>query len=598
MGSFKIPGAALVSISTDGVESPEVFLRSDVLDLPEGNGPDSNIAVFAVSVGQKGYPPPSPVTRINNISTLEYLSARTLDHPYHDHDAAYNFLFSEVAQIIQFGSAGDGAFPNPTFYPGRETVIELANGTTLVIPTVAELRADFDGVHDGSSAYNAFCLRDVPNWTEEPLPSTDSSSPVPEIVIPFYPPPIIQDPSMRVAGFFLNNDTAVLTILNFASPATDQVSSLTTFQSTIDSFLKQCQEAGRTRLIIDLFANGGGVVELGLNTFAQLFPGAEPMSHGNMRASQVLYDLGREVSIRGTKAGIDSEIGQDAYDVRSTLKVDGSEWAGGWDELFGDPGFRFDSVESTDSATSRSKRMSRINEMAFTNIFQSNISVSAPPGFQFSTPSPLSPGTRAYAGARPVFEAANILILTDGYCASTCAIFFELLRREGARSVVVGGRPRAAESLHGPTTSEDIPAGRERMQALGTTKGRAFWSFKDLLIHASPAADTAQEVNRDIEGEKKSQMLTDLPLRRTLFPESAGVNGVNHLRLPRHDEIGIDDGHKEEGIVPLQFIRDEADFHLFFTREMLVDKSVLWDRVVESTLQRISGSHFVKGMGG
>lgn len=40
------------------------------------------------------------------------------------------------------------------------------------------------------------------------------------------------------------------------------------------------------------------------------------------------------------------------------------------------------------------------------------------------------------------FAAENILLLYDGYCASTCTIFSEFLRVQGGvRSVTFGGRP-------------------------------------------------------------------------------------------------------------------------------------------------------------
>jgi hypothetical protein len=53
------------------------------------------------------------------------------------------------------------------------------------------------------------------------------------------------------------------------------------------------------------------------------------------------------------------------------------------------------------------------------------------------------------------FEAENIVILYDGYCASTCTIFSELMRQLGdVKAVAIGGRPNT-----------------NPIQAVGGTKG-------------------------------------------------------------------------------------------------------------------------------
>jgi hypothetical protein len=40
------------------------------------------------------------------------------------------------------------------------------------------------------------------------------------------------------------------------------------------------------------------------------------------------------------------------------------------------------------------------------------------------------------------FPAEDIIIIYDGYCASTCTIFSELMRQQaGVRTIALGGRP-------------------------------------------------------------------------------------------------------------------------------------------------------------
>lgn len=40
------------------------------------------------------------------------------------------------------------------------------------------------------------------------------------------------------------------------------------------------------------------------------------------------------------------------------------------------------------------------------------------------------------------FKAEDIVIVYDGYCASTCTIFSELMRQQGGvKTIALGGRP-------------------------------------------------------------------------------------------------------------------------------------------------------------
>lgn len=77
------------------------------------------------------------------------------------------------------------------------------------------------------------------------------------------------------SGYFLNGtgyeNVAVLAISGFAPQGNvGAVEYLTNFQSTVGSFLAQSKAAGKTRLVIDLQANGGGFVVAGYELFAQV----------------------------------------------------------------------------------------------------------------------------------------------------------------------------------------------------------------------------------------------------------------------------------------------------------------------------------------
>jgi hypothetical protein len=57
----------------------------------------------------------------------------------------------------------------------------------------------------------------------------------------------------------------------------------------------------------------------------------------------------------------------------------------------------------------------------------------------------------------PSWDPANIVLLTDGICGSTCSLFVEMMREQGVRSVAVGGSPspgpmQAASGSRGATS--------------------------------------------------------------------------------------------------------------------------------------------------
>ncbi|MCJ1398396.1 hypothetical protein MMC11_001594 [Xylographa trunciseda] len=69
-------------------------------------------------------------------------------------------------------------------------------------------------------------------------------------------------------------------------------------------------------------------------------------------------------------------------------------------------------------------------------------------------------GTRSTTAPAP-FAAEDITILTDGYCASSCAVFSEMMKTDGGVKFVVSG----GEPSYGP------------MQAVSGTQGSSVLSF-------------------------------------------------------------------------------------------------------------------------
>lgn len=155
-------------------------------------------------------------------------------------------------------------------------------------------------------------------------------------------------------------------------------------------------------------------------------------------------------------------------------------------------------------------------------------------------------GYGAHANAQP-FDASNIVIVYDGYCASTCTIFSELMRRlAGVQTIAMGGRP-----------NDDI------IQAVGGTKGTNNypWNYIQSIVEAVYNYSTpAQQTTYD--GTVLATYNSNLPLARAVG--SPNVNARDGIR--KNDTTST----------PLQFRYEAADCRLYFTPEMTVDVTAIW----------------------
>ena len=151
-------------------------------------------------------------------------------------------------------------------------------------------------------------------------------------------------------------------------------------------------------------------------------------------------------------------------------------------------------------------------------------------------------------------------MLSDGLCASTCAIFSEFMKTQGrVRTIAVGGRPQ-----YGP------------MQSLGRTKGAWVIGFRDIYhtaLQAQLIADLLPGTNLPTETTRRIVNAT-MPLKRVgmvggqeLFSH---VNFVNNYRKGDATQT------------PLQFVYEAADCRIFNTANMVMDATATWKTVVDS----------------
>jgi hypothetical protein len=161
------------------------------------------------------------------------------------------------------------------------------------------------------------------------------------------------------------------------------------------------------------------------------------------------------------------------------------------------------------------------------------------------------------------FKAENIVVVYDGYCASTCTIFSELMRQQGGvQTVALGGRP-----------TKDI------IQAVGGVKGTNSYPWGYILGSVELPFQTALLHDPDYyQNETALGDYSDLPLLRA-------TNYVVNAR------DGIREGDKDQ--TPLHFVYEAADCRIYYTPEMVVDQEAVWKTVADTAFGGVS--HCVAG---
>lgn len=152
------------------------------------------------------------------------------------------------------------------------------------------MKSDWTGVTDGQSFYEVFCTG--PRDTARVAASVDVVDA--GIIVPGYPTPVVITNDNVVSGYYLNGsgyeDVAVLTLLAFESE------SYVEFQGVQQVFFADAVAAGKTKLVIDLSANGGGYILQGYDTFRQLFPDIIQDGYTRWRENEVFLAISQVYS--------------------------------------------------------------------------------------------------------------------------------------------------------------------------------------------------------------------------------------------------------------------------------------------------------------
>ncbi|KAL8992292.1 MAG: hypothetical protein Q9169_007213 [Polycauliona sp. 2 TL-2023] len=557
---------SIVSVSTDGIAYPKIFILDDLLEAGDPNIPSDW--------------EPSAIVTINEVSTTQFLkqfasanSPGTLEL-----HTDWNFLMSSPATDIQgLLSPWEG---NTPFWPGNDLSFAFENGTEpLQLPWLAtySLPEGTPPIISGDAFYRVFVLGDfsdpaqlVESTAEEDPLSTDtaaaessasasstlasavtaSADPSAESTavvtataqeeedvveeeepqptgweyFPYPPNPVTVQPNLGfggvVTGYFLNDDvTAVLSIPSFGLSS----EAILSFSDSVGEFIRKSKEAGKERMIIDLQRNGGGGTLLATDIFKQFFPTIDPFGGSRLRAHDAANVLGNTFSAsfasrRSNSTDADQFAGT-IWTAQGYINAETGRNFSSWAELYGPHEYNGDMFTTTQRNNLSSAVFSEATE---------GIVVS---GFANRTELPPQP-----------FDAKNIILLSDGICSSACADFVEMMHYQaGVRTVVVGGFPEA-----GPM---QVPA--------GTRGAEVYSSF-------------ALDLDIDFASTINTTTAALLPQDRNIefYIIYAGFN--------------IRDGIRKNNPTPLQFQDLPADCRIFYTVPTVYNFENLWNYVIDA----------------
>ena len=272
---------------------------------------------------------PSPITAINGIETVKFLSefaATNAPGTLEPHADWNQLMSSAVGDVTGFLSVFESA---AIFYPGENVTFLFGNGSIQPdLPWLATYVSlnDASVVSNGEDFYTLFVLGLEPEATASPVPSSSifasSTAILPSISMvtgmaptgasssaiaqtsatsmatvssnvastasstasssssmpsswDYFPDiqPDVAQPDLGllnggvITGYFLNDgETAVLSIPSFDVNG----EAVLTFSPTISEFLQQSKAKGYQRVIIDVQKNGGGGYLLATDTFKQV----------------------------------------------------------------------------------------------------------------------------------------------------------------------------------------------------------------------------------------------------------------------------------------------------------------------------------------
>ena len=179
---------------------------------------------------------------------------------------------------------------------------------------------------------------------------------------------------------------------------------------------------------------------------------------------------------------------------------------------------------------------------------------------------PFGYGPRYNASYRQPFELENVVVLSDGTCASgmfafpgeasadrptACAVFLHLLAQLNIKTIAIGGLP-----------------GGKPMQAIGGTKG--------------DNAASAEIIQQDVQALVKLGAISDMNAASALLPGLVPLP-LGDIKGTVHKEYGINTRNHllPNDTVPSMMRFEPADCHVYFTPQNVADVRRMWKDAVD-----------------
>lgn len=414
---------------------------------------------------------------------------------------------------------------NRYVWPGSTTSFTFANGTSVELDNVARLKGDWSGVVDGPSYFAKFAPGANGDANTAAAPMIPAATPA-RAAVPGYPEPVISSSDGVISGYYLEGagfeDTAVLVALSF-SP-NDPVE----FQSVAQDFFAAAKKAGKKNLVVDVSANGGGYIFSGYDLFRQIFPDIVQEGLGRWRENPGFNAISEIFSANSADFDPDTASEDVIFQYESVYN------------------YRYDIDEANKHFTSFADKFGPKEFLGdqFTDVMQWDFNdalntINATFGFGTDIT-----GYRSRANfTRPFAGPENVVVLLDGYCASTCTLFSQFMVHDaGVKTVAMGGRP-SREGL---------------IQGVGGVKGSQSYGYANVYSNVQEAL---AYTNDSAQVEALSRYDTYVLDR----------NQVSNLNVK--DEIlrsHLDDG------TPAQFVAEYSDCRLWWTEDMIRDVSAVW----------------------
>lgn len=542
----------LVSVSENGRDSPLVYAYTDILDSYAGNSSFK----------------PSHIIQIDGKDATDFLLDWSQYGTAQDKDALWNDVFYSLAQVsLGEEGSGTGTFTGNSLgrfvYPGPTTTLTFANGSQTTTENFARVLVPLSGIVEGADMYQEFLsppfeayrnALDVLHDEDDEDDDNDTrvsyqarhicphchtkvdkllspQRPTPTTPAVGYPASVIRQKQNLNGGYFLGEpgleDVAVLTVSSFYPQGEKNEQD---FQKINSDFIAAALAANKTKLIIDVSANGGGNPFQSFDLFKQLFPSIHPYGASRMRAHESIDWLGKLYSAPVNQSNSDSPSLDEKsfWDYHTDLDSDNRPFSS-WKQKYGPhpKGPANDTFTSLIRFNLNDKDIREYSDGIWVTGYGSRSNITHQP-----------------------FRPQNIVLVTDGACGSACAFFAEFLQQEaGVQTIALGGRPSA-----------------HPMQGIGGVRGGHVFSWELIFRTVAEAALLADPVLQ--------QDLNQTALARySLLPAARGTGSVNFRDVIRRND---------DEQTPLQFLYEPAQCRIFYTKSMVIDQSVVWKTVADT----------------